>query len=334
MSKRLGECLVNAGLITETQLVEALQLQRSQSGFLGEILLEQGWITDAQLCQAISEALHINCVSIDNILIDEAVLRLVSGSLAISSVILPIFIHHDMLYLAMEKPRDIGVIQLVEYQTGLRVRPLLTPSWQLREKIQQYYGESVPEDSEASFAPPVPTSAALAAKFAMNETPTDSERNRLGDWLVAAGLLTSRQIDTAVELQKGSPGFLGHLLVELGWITEEQICQALSAMLNVEHVNLEEVRVDPKVVRLLSDSLVASCNIFPLFIEQHTLYLAMENPLDTGVIQLIQYHLGMKVKPLVAPPTQIRKVIRLYYPSRFRVGANELRADEEAAAAA
>ena len=309
--KRLGECLVQALIITEEQLQEALRVQKEQHGFLGHILLEKGWITDKQLCQAISQALHVNCVSIDCVLISKDVLQLISSSLAVSCGILPLFIHHETLYLAMENPRDIGVIQLVEHETGMQIKPLMAPPCQLWNMINKYYQGDDTDDQASEVSSPK-KEPDLIEKDLFQKL-RQEQRKRLGDFLVDTGFLTQEQLTTVLELQKGKTGFLGQLLVDMGWLTEEQLCQALSDMLQIESVNIEEAQIDPAVMKLIPDSLAASCNVIPLFVEQDTLYLAMENPLDTGVTQLIQYETGLPVIPLVASPSQLREIIAKYY---------------------
>lgn len=309
--KRLGECLVQASIITQEQLQEALRLQKEQHGFLGQILLEKGWITDKQLCQAISQALHVNCVSIDCVLISKDVIQLISSSLAVSCGILPLFIHHKTLYLAMENPRDTGVIQLVEHETGMHIKPLMAPPCQLWSMINKYYQGEDTDDDQAS-EDVLNKEPEMIEKDLFQEL-RQEQRQRLGDFLVDTGLLTQKQVTTVLDLQKGKPGFLGQLIVDKGWLTEDQLCQALSDMLQIESVNIEEAQIDPAVIKLIPDSLAASCNVLPLFVEQNSLYLAMENPLDTGVTQLIQYEIGMPVIPLVAPPSQVRNIIAKYY---------------------
>lgn len=312
MPKRLGECLVDAGVLSEARLNEALKLQEKQKGFLGQILLEKGWVTDKQLCQAISEALDINCVSIDSILISEEVTSLISNSLAVTCQILPLFVHNNMIYLAMENPRDTGVIQLVEYETGMQVKPLMAPPCQLGEMIARYYQI---DESAKQYSGRRPTIKHVELEKKITREIGFGQRKRLGDMLIEAGLLTKEQIDTALQLQKGQKGFLGKLVVDMGWVTEEEVCQALSDMLRIESVNLDEVHLDPDVRKYVPDSLAASSNIFPLFTEDDTLYLAMENPLDSGVLLYLRYSTDMKIEPLVAPPCQIRAIIQKYYSS-------------------
>lgn len=306
---RFGERLVEASVITREQLEQALRIQQEKPGFLGQILLELGWISDKQLCQAVSEALHINYVSLDSVLITPEVVRLVPDSLAVTCDILPLFEFHNTLYLAMENPDDMGVIQLVEYETGMQVRPVIAPLGQLRSMIGKYYNVNEVEQ-------------AVSASFSGEEEEITQkitreiglgQRKRLGDVLVESGLISQEQLETALELQRERRGYLGELIVDKGWVTEEQLCNTLSKLLQVKSVRIDEAKIDPEVLKLVPESLAISCTILPLFIDHKILYLAMENPLDIGVIQLLQFNTGMKVEPLVAPPSQIRKIIKKYY---------------------
>ncbi len=310
--KRLGEFLVESGVITEAQLKKALWLQKTQKGFLGQILIEQGWISDKQLCTAISEAIHINCVSLENILISPEVINLISSSLASSCQILPLFVHKNTIYLAMENPRDVGAVQIVEYKTGLQVKPLMAPPCQLHEMIAYYYPT---EDS----IPKIPAQKRTPKAGSVEETITRgigfSHRKRLGNVLVESGLLSQKQLDEALHIQKKQKGFLGRVVVEKGWVTEAQLCVTLSHMLNIKSVNLHTIYIDPDVKKYVPDSLAESCNVFPLFVKHNTLFLAMENPLNSGILLYLRYTTGMNVKALVAPPSQIRATIQQYYPS-------------------
>ncbi len=296
--------MVEASAITQEQLEEALRLQKEKLGFLGKILLDQGWITDEQLCRAVSETLHISCVNIDSILIHSEVIELVPGSLAVTCDILPLYVHHEILYLGMENPRDIGVIQLVEHVTGIHVRPLLVPQCQLQAMIKKYYHIIEPEEDS-----PTPSSK----KAVQPQKISSEQRKRLGDFLVESGLITPEQLDTALRLQAGKRGFLGQLIVDMGWVREKDLYNALSEMLQVESAILDEAQIDPEMTKFVPESLAVSCTVFPLFVVHKILYLAMENPLDKSIIQLLQHRTGMKVEPLLAPPSQIHEIIRKYY---------------------
>lgn len=313
MATRLGECLLKAGVINDAQLAEALKIQEERQGFLGHILLEKGWISDKQLCGAISESLHVNCVSIENVLISEEVIGLISNSLAVTCQILPLFVHNNAVYLAMENPGDTGVVQLVEYETGRQVRPLMAPASELSEMIAKYY--HIDEKAHAEPETPSDLQKKITREIGFGE------RKRLGDLLVDAGLISAEQLQQALALQEKRSGFLGELIVELGWVTEAELCRSLSQMLGIEHVNLKEFDILPEVIGLVSDSLAVSSNVFPFLLKENVLYLAMENPLDTGVILLLQHETGLTVKPVVVAPSQLRSMIHHYYPLKRRTSA-------------
>ena len=316
--KRLGECLVKANVINREQLEEALGIQKQKGGFLGQILLEMGWITDKQLCQAISEALHINCVSIDNVLISEDIIKLVPESLAATCNILPLFAHDNILYLAMENPRDTGVIQLVEFSTGMKVRPLVVPPCQLRDLLKKYYHLDEALITESKHGGEEKTGRKKTpAKVSKNRADVKklqlSQKKRLGDILVEKALISQAQLEAALQLQQTRPGFLGQILIDLGWVTEQEICRVMSESLQIAYLRDDNLHIPPEIVALVPESLAASCNIFPVFVRHNVLYLAMENPLDIGAIQLVEFSTGMRVEPLIAPPSQLQKMILQYY---------------------
>jgi type IV pilus assembly protein PilB len=136
---------------------------------------------------------------------------------------------------------------------------------------------------------------------------------RLGERLVNAELISLQRLQTALHLQKQKGGFLGQILVEEGWITEQQLCQALSKMLDVRWGNIDCLRISQDVLKFVSKSMAMVCKVLPLFVRNNTIYLAMEDPSDTSVIQFIELKSRMQVKPLLAPVQQLLRMIRKYY---------------------
>ena len=144
MSERipLGEYFVKAGFISQEVLEQALLLQKQRGGYLGQILVTEGWITEQTLCKTIAEITSVNWGAVDCILIDWSVIKLVPKSVAITFNVLPIFVHKDILHLAMENPSDTSMVKFIEFKTGLPVKPLLAPVEQIRAMIRKYYYES------------------------------------------------------------------------------------------------------------------------------------------------------------------------------------------------
>ena len=140
-----------------------------------------------------------------------------------------------------------------------------------------------------------------------------ARRKRLGEILVEACLISPAQLDEALHLQKGQNRRIGQILVDLGWVNEPEVCRAVAELLNIKYVDVADALISQEVVQLAPEDLAVKRNILPLFTEDKTLYLAMENPLDGDVIQRIEFRTGMQVRPLIAPPSQLRETVRKHY---------------------
>ena len=146
------------------------------------------------------------------------------------------------------------------------------------------------------------------------------QRNRLGEIFVKARLVTADQLKEALLVQQGNARFLGQILVEKGWCAEPDVVQAIAAALRRRAVNIKDVLISQKIVQLVPKALAAKYHILPLFIQNTTLFLAMENPLDIDVIQQIEFSTGKQVMPLVAPSSQLRDAVRRHYTITEYVG--------------
>ena len=147
-----------------------------------------------------------------------------------------------------------------------------------------------------------------------------AQRKRLGECLVEASVITEKQLQEALTLQEKTRKRLGQLLLELKWASEEEICQAVSKVLFIDYVNIDEAQVSQDVVQLIPEALAVEQNILPLFLQNKTLYLAMENPLDINVIQRVEFLAGTQVKPVIALSSHLAEVIRRHYDVEEYVG--------------
>jgi len=137
--QRIGELLVERGAISQEQLEKALHLQGHGHRFLGQILIGMGWISELEIYKALAQLLCVKFVNFDNVRINPQIMQLVPELLAVTRDILPLSVDDNTLYLVMENPRDIDVIQIVEFTTERQVKPLIAPVGQLRETIRQCY---------------------------------------------------------------------------------------------------------------------------------------------------------------------------------------------------
>ncbi len=167
---RLGELLVDAGIITSEQLGEVLELQQREPRRLGELLVETGLVTETQVTQILSQQLSIPWVSLYHIDFSRQLLDLVSVELAWQYSLVPIFVrrirgHGNVLYLAMNDPSDEGALEAVGRFAGLPVRAMIAPPSDIRGALRAYYptAESLREETLFSAPPAAPAEATGSA---------------------------------------------------------------------------------------------------------------------------------------------------------------------------
>jgi type IV pilus assembly protein PilB len=137
--KRIGEVLVERGLITSSQLEESLQEQSLTGKRLGEVIVEKGLITEDQLLTTISERLGIARISLRSLVIDPTVVRRVSVDIARRYMLIPIMEIGNTLTLAMADPLNIIAIDEIRYHTGKNVKRAVAAASEIRTAIDQYY---------------------------------------------------------------------------------------------------------------------------------------------------------------------------------------------------
>jgi len=143
-------------------------------------------------------------------------------------------------------------------------------------------------------------------------------RIRIGDMLISAGFVTAEQVEEAVGRQKESGLLLGEELVELGFVTEVQLTQVLSNQLSIPWVSLYHVEFSRELLTLVPAEVADSYCLVPVYVrtvrrEGETLFVAMDDPTNDRALDAVRAAAQMPVKPMVAPPSEIRNAIRVYY---------------------
>jgi len=136
---RLGDILLQEGLITEAELKEALEEQRRSGERLGEILVKQGYITSAQLGKALEKQLGIPYVDLSEVNIHPQVARLIPEEIARRYTCIPVKIEKNWLYVAMSPPISLKTVEEIKLQTGLRIRPLIATRTEILRAINHYF---------------------------------------------------------------------------------------------------------------------------------------------------------------------------------------------------
>src|SRR5213594_1182164 len=139
---------------------------------------------------------------------------------------------------------------------------------------------------------------------------------RLGDLLVADGLLTPAQLQKALGEQRGSTEKLGSILIKLGFINEEQLIGFLSRQYGVPSITLAQLEIDPAVLRLVPAPTARKYEVIPVRKMGNSLALAMADPTNVFALDDIAFMTNLQVLPLVASQTAVRKAIDRNYESR------------------
>lgn len=142
MKKRLGDLLVDEGLISERKLELALLEQRRTDKRLGAVLVEQGVLTASQLLEFLSRKLNIRSISLSKYKLNPAVVRSIPESFAKKHHVIAVEARNNNLVVAIADPTDYDVLDQLVFSTGFkRVVPVLAADGEIENAINKYYSE-------------------------------------------------------------------------------------------------------------------------------------------------------------------------------------------------
>lgn len=139
LRKRIGDILIEKGLLATAQLEEALNQQKKTGRKLGHILVENEYITEDQLIEAISERLQVPKISLDSLIIDPTIIALIPVELARRYTLIPIFKIGVNLTVAMADPLNVIAVDELKYLTKYEIKRVIASPSQINASIDQYY---------------------------------------------------------------------------------------------------------------------------------------------------------------------------------------------------
>lgn len=147
--KRLGDLLVEAGVITNEQLEYALK-NKSREEKLGDFLIRENYLTEQQLIEVLEFQLGVPHINLNQYSIDTELLQLVPAELAKRANIMPIRRDKNKLFIAMADPMDYFAIEEVRMATGCQIETSIAAKDDLYRTITKYYG--LQESMEAALS--------------------------------------------------------------------------------------------------------------------------------------------------------------------------------------
>ena len=162
------------------------------------------------------------------------------------------------------------------------------------------------------------TSSAIAALM----------RAPLGQRLLSANIIAAEELETALSHQAQNGQKLGETLLELGFVTEEELLPFIEAQMGVPAVRLREGLLDPQAVRLIPRKIAERLNAIGLFQVHGELTVATDDPQDLEKIDRIEAATGLTVRTIFAFRPAIERITRRAYEDDFHVDAVTADLDE------
>lgn len=148
--KKLGEILIERGLLTPEDLERALGIQRERTGEkIGRILIDLGFLAQRDLLLALSEQLGLPLASLESPPVVMPETERLSPRFLRQARALPLAVEDSTLRLAMADPLDFETLSAVRLATGLTVKPELAAEAEILDAIERYYGEEEKEIAAA-----------------------------------------------------------------------------------------------------------------------------------------------------------------------------------------
>jgi len=138
-------------------------------------------------------------------------------------------------------------------------------------------------------------------------------RKSLGEMLVEENLITTEQLEQALEVQRREGGKLSEVLVNQGVVKAEDLAAVLSVQLNVPLIDLKGHMVQPNALRLIPEHTARKHTLIPLDVVGDTLVVVMADPEDIRTIEDIKAQAKMRVDVALGIPSDIERAIDLNY---------------------
>lgn len=141
---RLGDVLLNEGIITKDQLGEALTRQMETKTKIGETLIEMGFATEKQIASSLTRQLGLEFVELSRVAVREDIIKLISDHSVLKKYMaMPYdYDEYDSRYLkvAMADPMDIKAVDDLTLLTGMQISPCIATSVDILAAIDRYFG--------------------------------------------------------------------------------------------------------------------------------------------------------------------------------------------------
>jgi len=143
-------------------------------------------------------------------------------------------------------------------------------------------------------------------------TTVKRKSKQLGQILIELGFITPEQLETALEEHRKTPKSLGRVLIDLGMIKEADLVRALAEQVGLEFVDLNEFPIDATATVLLPEALSRRYRAIPIGERDGRLLVAMSDPANVYALDDIRTIIGREVQPVVATANDVEQAIQKF----------------------
>jgi len=145
------------------------------------------------------------------------------------------------------------------------------------------------------------------------DEPRRAFRKQLGEILLDRGWLQPDQLEQGLAIQNRQGGLLGQILVELGFVTEEQVVQAVTEQYGFPYLPLKQYTVDPAAVRLVPANVARQYCLIPVDRLADTLSVAMADPLNVHAVEDLETLSHCSVQVFMSTISDVNEMIQQHY---------------------
>ncbi len=139
INKKLGELLIERGIVNQNQMDKALSIQKEKGGLIGEILVELDYAQEEDIAQALTAEYGFPYLPLGNYEISPEIIEIIPSRVAKQYLLIPIDKIGNNLTIAMSNPLNVQAIEDVEVLSGCNVQTFVSTSSDIKKAIEKYY---------------------------------------------------------------------------------------------------------------------------------------------------------------------------------------------------
>jgi type IV pilus assembly protein PilB len=139
------------------------------------------------------------------------------------------------------------------------------------------------------------------------------EFRRIGEWFVHQKLLTPAQLECALNVQRESRKRLGEVLIDCGFVSEEDVTTFLSYQYKMRVADLQTVRPKPAALKVVTAAFALSHLVLPIAVDETSFECVIDDPVDVPFLDDLQRIAGRRLVLSLAPRTSLFESIAKAY---------------------